>query len=52
MEMLGGTDMVREVQSAGARQEVEGAGPESELGPAIEEEASDSSEWEDGSAGD
>ena len=44
MEMLGGTDIVREVEAAGARHEAAGAGPESELGPAAEEEASDASE--------
>ena len=33
-----------EVQTAGA-------GPESELGPAVEEKARDGSEWEDWSAG-
>ena len=52
LEMLDGTDIVREVEAAGARHEAAGAGSESELGPAAEEEASDASEWEDWSAGD
>ena len=47
LEMLDGTDTVREVEAAGVRHEAAGAGPESELGPAAEEEASDASEWGD-----
>ena len=47
LEMLDGTDIVREVQTAGARHVAAGASPESELGPATEEEASDGSGWED-----
>ena len=45
--MLDGTDIVREVEAAGARHEAAGAGPEAELGPAVEEEGSNASEWED-----
>ena len=37
LEMLDGTDIVREVAAAGARHEAAGAGPEAELGPAAEE---------------
>ena len=37
LEMLDGTDIVREVEVAGARHETAGAGPESEFGPADEE---------------
>ena len=47
LEMLDGTDIVREVEAAGARHEAAGAGPESELGPAAEEGASDDDGWED-----
>ena len=42
--MLDGTDIVREVEAAGARHEAAEAGPESELGPADEEGWN----WEDG----
>ena len=35
--MLDGTDIVKEVEAAGARHEATGAGPESEFGPAAEE---------------
>ena len=51
MEVLDGTDTIREVDAAGARHEAAGAGPESELGPAAEEEGSVGSEWEDSSVG-
>ena len=37
LEMLDGTDIVREVEAAGARHEAAGAGPEAEFGPAAEE---------------
>ena len=33
LEMLDGTDIVREVEAAGARHEATGAGPEAEFGP-------------------
>ena len=52
LEMLDGTDIVREVQSAGARREPADAGPESELRPTAGQEASDGSEWGGESAGD
>ena len=44
LEMLEGTDIVREVETAGARHEVAKAGPEPEFGPDDEEGES----WEDG----
>ena len=37
LEMLEGTDIVREVETAGARHEVANAGPEPEFGPDDEE---------------
>jgi hypothetical protein len=40
LEMLDGTDIVREVEAAGARHEAAGVGPEAEFGPAAEEEES------------
>ena len=49
--MLDGAGIVREVEAAGARHLAPGAGPESELGLAIEEGASADSEWKDSSAG-
>ena len=51
LEMLDGTDVVREVQSAGTKHEAARAGPESELGPAAEEEASDGDEGRTGVRG-
>ena len=44
LEMLNGTDIVREVEAAGAWHEAAGTGPESEFGPVGEEGGS----WEDG----
>jgi hypothetical protein len=41
LQMLDGTDIVREVEAAGARHEATGAGPEAESGPAAEEEESE-----------
>ena len=47
LEMLDGTDIVREVEAAGARHEAAGAGPESEFGPAAEEGESGEDGWVD-----
>ena len=47
LEMLDGSDIVREVEATGAGHGEAGAGPESELGPAAEEGAEDASELED-----
>ena len=47
LEMLDGTDIVREVEAAGARHEAAGAGPESEFGPVDEEGGSCEDGWED-----
>ena len=45
--MLDGTDIVREMEAAGARHEAAGTGPESELGPADEEGESLEDGWVD-----
>ena len=47
LEMLDGTEIVREVEAVGARHEAAGAGPESEFGPAAEERGRCGDEWED-----
>ena len=47
LEMLDGTDIVREVEAAGARHEVAGAGHDSEFGPADAEGGSCEDGWED-----
>ena len=48
LEMLDGTDIVREVVAVGARHEAAGAGPEAELGPAAEDgESGEDAGWVD-----
>ena len=47
LEMLDGTEIVREAEAVGARHEAAGAGPGSELGPAAEEGGSYGDGWED-----
>ena len=50
--MLDGTDIVKEMQPAGARHEAAGVNPESELSLVVEKEVGGGSEWEEWSVED